>query len=200
MNQERGFTLIELIVSISVVVIIFAISIPIYLNYTASRSYQSASEQMKDTIALAYNNSVQGVLGADKDSNNLTGTPANDTDALSDRVAWFVMIDKSANTYATGSCLPLVRPNSISACTQDRDYKFTTVTNFVDIDFSVGSYTGTQVYIVFTPINGNISVWGTSGASPLSVDQPFEVTLTSPQNASESAILEINQIGGITLR
>lgn len=200
MGKQVGFTLVELIVVIAIMVVVFAVGIPVYSSYTSERTFTALVEEAQTQARYVYTNSVQGVLGADKDSNNSTGNPPNDADTNTDRVAWFIMIDKGSEKYAIGACLPEVRPNSIARCINDRDYREKDLSASVNINFDVPvtpTYSGNVIYIVFTPITGSTSVWGTTGTTPLISDQNIDVVFTSRADATRSATLKINAQGGI---
>lgn len=200
MMKQSGFTLIELIIVISIMVVVFAVGLPLYSSYTSARAFDALVEETRSQARFVYTNSVQGVLALDKVSSDNSGSPPADRDPNSDRVAWFMMIDKGLEQYAVGACLPNVRPNSINTCINDRDYRLKNISETVNINFTVPvspSYGGNVVYVAFTPITGQATVWGNSGANPLVTDRDFDIILTSKSDATNSATIKINAQGGI---
>ena len=66
MNKDQGLTLIELLITVAVIAIVFAIAVPVVLNITAgvSSDASSVSAQAKSDFSTQY----YGALGASSTS------------------------------------------------------------------------------------------------------------------------------------
>jgi prepilin-type N-terminal cleavage/methylation domain-containing protein len=66
MNKDQGLTLIELLITVAVIAIVFAIAVPVVLNITAgvSSDASSVSAQAKSDFSTEY----YGALGASSTS------------------------------------------------------------------------------------------------------------------------------------
>ncbi|MFH1955675.1 MAG: prepilin-type N-terminal cleavage/methylation domain-containing protein [Patescibacteria group bacterium] len=62
-KRSKGFTLVELLISISVIIILTAISIPIYYNLAFSRSSEESSRSIIQNLSLAETKALSGVGG-----------------------------------------------------------------------------------------------------------------------------------------
>jgi type IV pilus assembly protein PilA len=105
-NREEGLTLIELLITIAVIAIVAAISVPVITNVVNS-SNQSALEQTNDDVAKfveKYNNS--GVWEYDSTTQTFTGFIDLDGNNVLDTTAEKIeelKIDDSKFTTTSGS-------------------------------------------------------------------------------------------------
>lgn len=57
--RQRGFSLIELMVTLSIAVIMLGIGIPSFKNFTASQKVKAASQDLMSTLSLARSEAVK---------------------------------------------------------------------------------------------------------------------------------------------
>jgi len=96
-KKQKGFTLVELLISVSVIVILTAIAFPIFTTTGSNQTLIQNSENIKSDIRLVQTKSLSGIVSGDngywgarficaggKSTNYILGQPNNAEDPLSE--------------------------------------------------------------------------------------------------------------------
>ncbi len=170
LKRERGFSLIELLIVITLMSIIFGVTVPFYRRYVAQTALRNVSQDLYLKLVTAHNNAINGVLPK-------TASAANQR-------YWWVVTTVNASglwQYETGACpLQSIPPAtqtqydnqfSFSWCSTEEYKLFKFPTSFV-VSHQY-SATNSAVAIYFEPISGQVRVYDLAGAR---LDNPADMT------------------------
>ncbi|MDQ3098593.1 MAG: type II secretion system GspH family protein [bacterium] len=166
---ERGFSLIELLIVITIMAIIFGASVPFYRRYVAQTELTNVAQDLYLKLVTAHNNAVNGVV-------------PKDAPTTSQRYYWVVNMHDAGTSweYDTGACALVTDPAAPGYAEQfgfnfcnPYDYEhFVFPARFiVSHDYSL-SYSEANVY--FEPITGMVRIYSIDGLDRL--DDPTDLT------------------------
>jgi prepilin-type N-terminal cleavage/methylation domain-containing protein len=197
-KHERGFSLIELLIVITLMAIIFGISVPFYRRYVAQTELKNVSQDLYLKLVTAHNNAVNGVVPKSVVSG-------------SQRYWWVIHIHQSGYTweYETGAC-PLIADTAAPGYASQfgftfcgtQDYTYHTFPSRFDITHEyVGSYNEANIY--FEPITGKVSVYSIDGSQRLddTIDltkSAINIKITSIDYPQLSITFHVNHQGTIS--
>jgi prepilin-type N-terminal cleavage/methylation domain-containing protein len=194
--NERGFTIIELLVTITIMILIVSMSIPAFRQFTSSQNLKSIAQDLKNDARSLHNKALNGI----KNSNN-------------ERVAWILRISNDASYYETFGC---PAANTLGSC---KDYLHNYVRTDVNTAFkfyacdhpctNLSTYSGATFY--YEPIDGTVTyypfnpstastyesqVFGVAPNTALSVTKLSILVKSTDTNAS--TIFTVNSKGDLT--
>ncbi len=191
-NRERGFSLVELLISITVMAIIFGLTIPFYRKYVAQTELKNVSQDLYLKLVTAHNNAINGVI-----PKNVSGGPAA-------RYYWVVRVAQASSIweYETGACPLSSDPSQFS-------FTFCGVQDFEHYSFPArfslnNQYSGSasEVNIYFEPISGQVKIYDISG---LRLDDPadtsnnsIDMTIQSTDYSGLYVKIHVNKQGTIS--
>lgn len=187
---EAGYTMIELVVVISIMAIIFTLAIPAFQQFNAPQEFKTASQQIKSDLRTLQNRAVSGVTVSRSGQNT--------------RVYWTIRVLNNASTYEIAACeKSATNVDSYLECTDKETVRLNS-----KFKINVASaYTG---YILqFAPVNGTIAVYDaartttdfdTTGNMPINSALPVNWTVTSTTTSlnGRALILLLNENGSLT--
>lgn len=159
-SRQQGFSLVELLIVLTIMGIIFSVAVPFYRKYVAQTELRTVSQELYTELITAHNNAVNGVVPKDVAAGN------------TDRYYWVVHVHKNGTTWEheTGACTLKTTPpatateyaNQFSFNFCDRhDYTFKAFPANFDISHQYS--TASEVNIYFEPISGNVAIYDISG-------------------------------------
>lgn len=174
--DSPGFTLIELMISISIIAILTIAAIPSFSDFSKSQNLTQTFKTLKSDLRIAQSHSLSGVTSAGNSK------------------AWGVYLVQDAQTYTIFVC------NPASAPTDYANYRYLTAlcpASATDRTISLGSQikilglSATPLSLVFDSQNGSIYV---NGAAPAA-----NTTITLSYNDGSSPMtISISPGGGIS--
>jgi prepilin-type N-terminal cleavage/methylation domain-containing protein len=145
--SEKGFTLIEILVAITIMMIIFALSIPAYNNYASSQAIKTTAIKLKNDIRVTQNKALNGIKN-------------NSVDPAQLRAPWVVLLTGDGTFYDTFSC---PEGQTVSYCRVPTfNAVRTKLGNNLEIKLCTSpgcttTYTG--VLMFFAPIDGTVQFY-----------------------------------------
>jgi prepilin-type N-terminal cleavage/methylation domain-containing protein len=189
MYKERGYSLIELIIVISIVVTIAAVSLPAYKQFTIPQALKNVSQQLKSDLRIVHNNAQNGVK-------NLGGN----------RVSWVLRVIGGQSYYEISGC---AKTELFSACkNSSHNYQRKEIGKTFRIypcTLPCTNYTaisGASLY--FMPVDGTIEIYNNvdtilpdvTGNMPMALTT-ISFLIRSTEDTNKSSIITINSEGSI---
>jgi len=190
MKNQAGYTLIELLIVISIIVGLAAFSIPAYKQFTIPQALKNATSQLKSDLRIIHSNASNGVK-------NLAGN----------RVSWVMRVVGGQSYYELSGCS---KTELFSSCKDSnhnyqkkqigRNFKIYPC-NLPCTDLS--GITGITLY--FIPIDGTIEMYnnvdtvapGGTGNTILSYTK-MSFLIKSLEDTTKTSIITTNLEGSVT--
>lgn len=212
--KQKGYTLIELVVVISIIGILIAFSIPALGQFNAPQEFRAASLLVKSDLRSLHNKAVNGVTARRSIDAilPLDGVPDTQVDG---RVYWVARFLNNQSYYETGACQKTVERAERWRTGECSDMERKQLSSKVSLNVCASGCNGYAVY--FSPVYGTISVYDavsletqyptppivagrtlspiTVAGSPLST---VKVTLTTTSYTNRNIVLTINSDGSLT--
>jgi len=210
--KQTGYTLIELIVVISIIGVLLSVSIPAFSQFNAPQEFRAASLLVKSDLRSVHNKAVNGVTSQRGIDRSVPPDGVADAPAEDSRVYWVARFENGKNTYETGACQKSIAIAERWTNGECSDIKTRTLPSKIEINVCAGSCTGYAVF--FSPIYGNVEAYEANDIKTLYPVPPAGVgrtllaitganpqvilTMTSTAVANRSIVLSIDQDGSLT--
>jgi prepilin-type N-terminal cleavage/methylation domain-containing protein len=179
MIRQNGFTLIELIIVVSIIGVLTALTVPTIRNYNSHVDLKNTAQLIRDELRSLFNRAQNGGVST---SNMSSG----------DRSYWAMRIDNSANTYyEIAPCDSF----DFTTCTTDSDYRQVKLPDRFHISHNVSGKT--RIILFFVPIQGSLLVYDSTPAI-VSVSS-VTLTISSDEYTAKDYTVTINSKGSITI-
>jgi prepilin-type N-terminal cleavage/methylation domain-containing protein len=194
--QEKGFSIVELLISVTIIAIIAAMALPAFKNFSNSQVLKSITQQIKTDARSTHNKALNGIL-------NRGG----------ERSAWILRISNDQSLYEMAAC---PTANSFGSC-KDYLHNYNQVSTnstfkFYACDYpctSLTTYTGVTLY--YAPIDGTVifypydrSVGSTYESQPFGTSPNTALTISKisvlikSSDTTQTSIFTINSKGDLT--
>ena len=207
--KQRGYTLLELIVVISIIGILIAVSVPALGRFTAPQEFRAASLQVKSDLRSLHNKAVSGVTvrrGVDT-SVPPDGVPDTQTDS---RVYWVARFLNNQNFYEIGACQKSIAVAERWRTGECSDIERRPLPSKVTLSVCSGSCNGYVVY--FSPVYGTTEVYDATAIETQYPTPPIvagrtlspvagsnvKITMRTTSYANRNIVLTIDNDGSVS--
>jgi prepilin-type N-terminal cleavage/methylation domain-containing protein len=179
MRSQKGFSIIELLVVISILAVITTVSLPAIRQYNSRVDLKNTSQLVRDDLRALQNKAINGEIA-----------PENATSKT--RSYWALRIDNSAdNYYETAPCTTF----DFAACTSSQEYKKIKLPDKFHLTHQI---TGkTKIVMFFSPIDGKMVAYD---ATPTLITNPIiTLQLSSDEYNNKDFVIKINSQGNLNM-
>jgi prepilin-type N-terminal cleavage/methylation domain-containing protein len=123
-KTQHSFTLIELLITISIVAIIISLTIPFYNQYTAEQQLKNEGKKIVDLLELARKKAISGDISDSSSCSNFTGylTAINPTNL---QISICCGITSGNNCSPSSTITAYNLPSQISVSSSSNNFRFT---------------------------------------------------------------------------
>lgn len=181
-STAKGFTLIEIIVVIAIIVVVFTITFPLYLDYSKRNELRQGAKQVRNEIEFTVSQASNGVVPVFP-----SPTP------ISDQSYWLIRIptEGSGDTQLIRAACAVEDVND-SSCTINNGIDRTVInlSPGVRIRHTAAAYSSVPLVLYYSPVFAQFSVRTADGTV---------TTLTSLEIVVEHDELETTDIVTLTI-